>query len=141
MSRRTELGASAVGQNHCSTLNTTEGGRRPLRSAAETRAVNTRSIVVSEVEQTHADTSNSPPASTAHAGGLAPSTRTTGKESRSRRDAGMSCVRCAPIARASTTNWQEDERMKTPPIVSPKDWNLAREELLAKEKELTRARD
>ena len=31
--------------------------------------------------------------------------------------------------------------MKTPPIVSPGEWNAARERLLAKEKELTRARD
>ncbi len=31
--------------------------------------------------------------------------------------------------------------MNTPPIVSPEDWDAAREELLVKEKELTRARD
>jgi predicted dithiol-disulfide oxidoreductase (DUF899 family) len=31
--------------------------------------------------------------------------------------------------------------MKTPPIVSPEEWNSARENLLVKEKELTRARD
>ena len=31
--------------------------------------------------------------------------------------------------------------MKTPQIVSPEEWNAAREKLLAKEKELTRARD
>jgi predicted dithiol-disulfide oxidoreductase (DUF899 family) len=31
--------------------------------------------------------------------------------------------------------------MKTPPIVSPEEWNSAREDLLVKEKELTRARD
>ena len=31
--------------------------------------------------------------------------------------------------------------MNTPPIVSPQEWNAAREELLVKEKELTRARD
>ena len=31
--------------------------------------------------------------------------------------------------------------MKTPPIVSPQDWEAAREELLVKEKELTRALD
>ena len=31
--------------------------------------------------------------------------------------------------------------MKTPPIVSLGEWNAARERLLAKEKELTRARD
>ena len=31
--------------------------------------------------------------------------------------------------------------MNTPPIVSPQEWDAAREELLVKEKELTRARD
>ena len=31
--------------------------------------------------------------------------------------------------------------MKMPPIVSPQEWNTAREQLLVKEKELTRARD
>ena len=31
--------------------------------------------------------------------------------------------------------------MKTPPIVSPQDWEAAREKLLVKEKELTRALD
>jgi predicted dithiol-disulfide oxidoreductase (DUF899 family) len=31
--------------------------------------------------------------------------------------------------------------MNTPPIVSPQEWEAAREELLVKEKELTRARD
>ena len=31
--------------------------------------------------------------------------------------------------------------MNMPPIVSPQEWNAAREELLVKEKELTRARD
>jgi predicted dithiol-disulfide oxidoreductase (DUF899 family) len=31
--------------------------------------------------------------------------------------------------------------MKTPPIVSPQEWTAARERLLVKEKELTRARD
>ena len=31
--------------------------------------------------------------------------------------------------------------MKTPPIVSRKEWDAAREKLLVKEKELTRARD
>src|SRR3979409_596275 len=31
--------------------------------------------------------------------------------------------------------------MKMPPIVSPQEWNAAREHLLMKEKELTRARD
>jgi predicted dithiol-disulfide oxidoreductase (DUF899 family) len=36
---------------------------------------------------------------------------------------------------------KEDDRMKTPPIVSPEEWHAAREQLLIKEKELTRARD
>ncbi|MGH7779318.1 MAG: DUF899 family protein, partial [Candidatus Binataceae bacterium] len=31
--------------------------------------------------------------------------------------------------------------IKTPPIVSPEEWEAARQELLVKEKELTRARD
>src|SRR5918911_5742511 len=31
--------------------------------------------------------------------------------------------------------------MKTPPVVSPEEWNAAREKLLVKEKQLTRARD
>ena len=31
--------------------------------------------------------------------------------------------------------------MDMPPIVSPKEWEAARQELLVKEKELTRARD
>jgi len=31
--------------------------------------------------------------------------------------------------------------MNTPPVVSPEEWNAAREEMLAKEKEVTRARD
>ena len=31
--------------------------------------------------------------------------------------------------------------MKTPPIVSPQEWEAARERLLVNEKELTRARD
>jgi predicted dithiol-disulfide oxidoreductase (DUF899 family) len=31
--------------------------------------------------------------------------------------------------------------LKTPPIVSPQEWEAAREQLLVKEKTLTRARD
>ena len=31
--------------------------------------------------------------------------------------------------------------MNAPPVVSPQDWTAAREQLLVKEKELTRARD
>ena len=38
-------------------------------------------------------------------------------------------------------NSKEDITMETPPIVSPQEWLAARKELLAKEKELTRARD
>src|SRR5918997_2409096 len=38
-------------------------------------------------------------------------------------------------------NREEITTMKTPPIVSPQEWETAREELLVKEKELTRARD
>ena len=34
-----------------------------------------------------------------------------------------------------------DREMDTPPVVSPEEWNAAREQLLVKEKELTRARD
>src|SRR6266571_5509429 len=36
---------------------------------------------------------------------------------------------------------KERETMKTPPIVSPQKWETARQQLLVKEKELTRARD
>ncbi len=42
---------------------------------------------------------------------------------------------------ASPSARQEIFTMKTPPIVSPKEWETAREQLLVKEKELTRARD
>jgi predicted dithiol-disulfide oxidoreductase (DUF899 family) len=35
----------------------------------------------------------------------------------------------------------EGDIVKTPPVVSPQEWTAAREELLVKEKELTRARD
>ena len=38
-----------------------------------------------------------------------------------------------------TTN--EGDRMKIPPVVSPEDWHAAPEQLLIKEKGLTRARD
>jgi predicted dithiol-disulfide oxidoreductase (DUF899 family) len=37
--------------------------------------------------------------------------------------------------------WKVDMTMKTPPIVTPKEWEAAREQLLVEEKELTRARD
>jgi predicted dithiol-disulfide oxidoreductase (DUF899 family) len=36
---------------------------------------------------------------------------------------------------------KEHSAMKTPPIVSPQDWEVARQKLLVKEKQLTRARD
>src|SRR5687768_10553728 len=36
---------------------------------------------------------------------------------------------------------REGAEMNLPPIVSPQEWDAAREELLVKEKELTRARD
>ncbi len=35
----------------------------------------------------------------------------------------------------------EISKMKTPPVVSPQEWEAARQQLLVKEKELTRARD
>jgi predicted dithiol-disulfide oxidoreductase (DUF899 family) len=38
-------------------------------------------------------------------------------------------------------NWKVDIAMKTPPIVSLREWEAARQQLLVKEKELTRARD
>jgi predicted dithiol-disulfide oxidoreductase (DUF899 family) len=40
-----------------------------------------------------------------------------------------------------TENRKEHRAMNTPPIVSPQDWEAARQKLLMKEKELTRARD
>ena len=38
-------------------------------------------------------------------------------------------------------NVRRERVMKMPPIVSPQEWEAAREKLLVKEKELTRARD
>src|SRR3984893_8471484 len=38
-------------------------------------------------------------------------------------------------------NWKVDIAMKTPPIVSPQQWEAARQQLLVREKDLTRARD
>src|SRR4030088_2438668 len=38
-------------------------------------------------------------------------------------------------------NWKVDTAMKTPPIVSPQEWEAARQQLLVKEKDVTRARD
>jgi predicted dithiol-disulfide oxidoreductase (DUF899 family) len=40
-----------------------------------------------------------------------------------------------------TDNKTENVKMKTPPIVSPQEWEAAREALLVREKEVTRARD
>ena len=36
---------------------------------------------------------------------------------------------------------EDKATMKTPPIVSPQEWDVARQDLLAEEKKLTRARD
>jgi predicted dithiol-disulfide oxidoreductase (DUF899 family) len=38
-------------------------------------------------------------------------------------------------------DWKADTAMKTPPIVTRREWEAARQRLLVKEKELTRARD
>ncbi len=38
-------------------------------------------------------------------------------------------------------NKETEMNMKTPPIVSPQEWEIARQRLLAKEKDMTRARD
>ena len=40
-----------------------------------------------------------------------------------------------------TTTSKVDTTMQTPPIVTPREWEAARRQLLVKEKELTRARD
>jgi predicted dithiol-disulfide oxidoreductase (DUF899 family) len=42
---------------------------------------------------------------------------------------------------AAKSGREGEDRMKTPPMVSPEEWRAAREQLLVKEKELTRARD
>ena len=44
-------------------------------------------------------------------------------------------------AKLRMTNAEGQHAMKTPPIVSPQEWEAAREQLLVKEKALTRARD
>ncbi len=41
----------------------------------------------------------------------------------------------------TTGQGKDDSAMKTPAIVSPREWEAARQQLLIKEKELTRARD
>ena len=47
----------------------------------------------------------------------------------------------APVQRRRRVPEGGQATMKTPPIVSPQEWNAAREELLVEEKKLTRARD
>ncbi|MGH2712720.1 MAG: DUF899 family protein, partial [Thermoleophilaceae bacterium] len=47
----------------------------------------------------------------------------------------------APVRRSRRVPQGGQAAMNTPPIVSPQEWEAAREELLVKEKELTRARD
>src|SRR5213078_1202294 len=47
----------------------------------------------------------------------------------------------APVRCRRRVSEGEGSAMNMPPIVSPRDWKTAREELLVKEKELTRARD
>src|SRR3954453_24162158 len=46
-----------------------------------------------------------------------------------------------PTETDETSTSRRTAVMQTPPIVSPPEWQAAREELLVKEKELTRARD
>src|SRR5215471_15862964 len=46
-----------------------------------------------------------------------------------------------PSQAPSVNDLEEDEGMKTPPVVSSKEWRAARDRLLVKEKEITRARD
>ena len=41
----------------------------------------------------------------------------------------------------AVNEWLKEELMKTPPIVSPREWEEARARLLVKEKEFTRTRD
>jgi predicted dithiol-disulfide oxidoreductase (DUF899 family) len=38
-------------------------------------------------------------------------------------------------------NWKVDTTMQTPPIITPQEWEAARQQLLVKEKEVTRAKD
>jgi predicted dithiol-disulfide oxidoreductase (DUF899 family) len=53
----------------------------------------------------------------------------------------MSAVGAAPVRRRRGAPEGGKATMKTPPIVSPQEWDAAREELLVEEKKLTRARD
>jgi predicted dithiol-disulfide oxidoreductase (DUF899 family) len=48
-------------------------------------------------------------------------------------------MRCSPAGTVAAE--AEGERMKTPPIVSAQEWEVEREKMLVKEKELQRARD
>jgi predicted dithiol-disulfide oxidoreductase (DUF899 family) len=43
--------------------------------------------------------------------------------------------------RSGDLNWKADMTMKTPPIVTQPEWEAARQQLLVKEKEVSRARD
>ena len=45
------------------------------------------------------------------------------------------------VASSDHSTRTENLKMKTPLIVSPEEWEAARQQLLVKEKELTRARD
>src|SRR5215472_11026760 len=56
------------------------------------------------------------------------------------------CIHLEEIAVTTTKTLQRDQGselrgMQTPPIVSPEAWEAARQEILAKEKALTKARD
>jgi predicted dithiol-disulfide oxidoreductase (DUF899 family) len=54
---------------------------------------------------------------------------------------GKDLYRAAPPPGAPAPDTGEESAMHTPPIVSRQDWDAARQQLLVKEKELTRARD
>jgi hypothetical protein len=51
---------------------------------------------------------------------------------------GQSAI-CRLSGLENNQSWKADIAMDTPPIVSPQEWESARQELLVKEKELTRA--
>src|SRR5262249_37169213 len=69
-----------------------------------------------------------------------PAVAAAGRDERSGRLDGSStgCLG-APVRRCRRV--PQGVPMNTPPIVSPQDWEAAREQLLVKEKEITRARD
>jgi predicted dithiol-disulfide oxidoreductase (DUF899 family) len=50
-------------------------------------------------------------------------------------------MRCSPCSAKTVAAEAEGERMKTPPIVSAEEWDVERQKMLVKEKELQRARD